>query len=123
MVLFERALGPGARLLAIDLRTGGDPRLSAWAVKLSGGAVQVLLINKGARAASVALRLRRRSRGQALYLHAPSPSATSRLTLGGASLRADGSWDREQTLRPLRSTAGTYHVGVPPFSAALVSVP
>jgi hypothetical protein len=123
MVLFERALGPGARLLATDLRTEGHPRLSAWAVKLSGGALRVLLINKGARAASVALRLRRRSRGHALYLHAPSPSATSRLTLGRASLRADGSWDREQALQPLRSTAGTYHVGVPPFSAALVRVP
>jgi hypothetical protein len=123
MIMFERALGPGARLVATDLRAGGDWRLSAWAVELSGGALQVLLINKGARAARVSLHLGRRSPGQALSMRAPSPFATSRVTLGGASLRADGSWDGEQRLQPLKSTAGTYDVGVPSFSAVLVSVP
>jgi hypothetical protein len=123
MILFERALGHGARLLATHLSAAGPRRLSAWAVGLSGGALQVVLINKGAHAARVSLHLRRRSPGQALYLRAPSPFATSRVTLGGASLRADGRWDGEQRLQPLRSAGGGLNVGVPAFTAVLVSVP
>jgi hypothetical protein len=123
MILFERTLGPGARLLASSLRPGSDTRLSAWAVRLSDGTIQVLLVDKGARPARVTLRLGRRSPAQALYLRAPSPFASAHVTLGGASLRADGSWDREQRRQPLTATARGYHIAMPPFSAALVTAP
>src|SRR5690349_15531333 len=56
--MFARALGPGAQLVPVDLHGPPSLDLKAWAVKLRGNRLHVLLIDKGPRAAVLRLKIR-----------------------------------------------------------------
>ena len=104
LILFKRMLGPGARLVPVHLRTGRSLHLKVWAVRtaystdVGDGAqgisnpLNVLLINKGRRAARVTLNLPTRHRGFVERLLAPSASSTSGVTLEGQHLDHQAMW-------------------------------
>lgn len=58
LVLFRRALGSGARLVATRLASGPAANVAAWALRLGSRRLHVVLLNKGTGAQSVLLRLR-----------------------------------------------------------------
>jgi hypothetical protein len=124
MILFEQMLGPGATLVSTSVHTAPGARLSVWAVRLRGGALRVLVINRGARGATVRLALGRRSPGRVLAMRAPGLAADHGVTLGGASLGADGNWTAPQKLDAVSpSRGGTYNLAVPQYTAEVLSVP
>ncbi len=57
-----------------------------------------------------------------LALTAPSPEATSGVTLGGRTVAADGSWQRQSGLGSIPAHGGAITLTIPPSSAALVTV-
>jgi hypothetical protein len=57
-----------------------------------------------------------------LALTAPSPEATSGVTLGGRAAAGDGSWHPQAGLGSIPAAAGVVTLTVPPSSAALVTV-
>jgi len=123
LLLFARTLGPDAHVLAVHMRAARTLQLKIWAVKLAGGVLHVLLIDKGPRSASVELRLPATAPATVERLLAPSVTATSGVTLAGQSLGRDGRWHghlKATTLTPDRG--GGYALTIPGFSAALVSV-
>jgi hypothetical protein len=65
---------------------------------------------------------RRYGAATTLALAAPSPEATSGVTLGGRAAAGDGSWRAQAGLGSIPAAAGVVTVRVPPSSAALVTV-
>lgn len=121
MILFARTLGPGARLVPLQVRAPRGARVKVWGVRVRG-ALHVLVIDKGPKAARIELRLPGANDATVERLLAPSPSARSGVTLAGRSLSARATWSAgsADTISP---SSGGYELAVPPFSAALVSVP
>jgi hypothetical protein len=95
--------------------------MSAYAVASSGGAMNVVLLNKdagqGARV-SVNLGVSVRS-ASAVYLSGPSLSATDRETFAGAAVTPLGAWNPDPPFA-LTPQGTTFEVLVPPASAVLV---
>lgn len=121
MVMFARALGPGAQIVPVHLAAPRSLNLKAWVVRLSGHTMHILLINKGPRNAEVRLRLPVNGIPTAQRLSAPRVTATGQVTLGGQHLTRRGTWTgrrRSVTLIPTRSGPV---LSVPPHSAALVT--
>ena len=56
LTLFARTLGPNAELVPLRIHAPGSPHLKVWAVR-TRGALHVLLIDKGTRSVTVALRV------------------------------------------------------------------
>lgn len=124
LILFARAMGPGARLVHLNLHFSHEKaHLKAWAVRLAGGAMHVLLINKGSRQLTVDLRLPPDGVGTVDRLLAASAAATSGVTLGGQHLGADGTWHGSNTDESILPGPSGYQLAVPRFSAALLSLP
>ena len=122
LVTFARMLGPGAQLLRTSLRSASPLAISAWVVRLRDGSAHALLINKSWRRVTVAVGLPTRSPGLSEALRAPGATATSRLTLGGQSLGADGYWHGTQSVVPVpRNRNGTYVMTIPGYSAELLA--
>ena len=122
LLLFTRALGPQARLVRVHLSSAPSLNLSAWAVRVHGGILHVLLIDKGTRAVRVSLRLPTSAPASVQRLLAPSPYARSGVTLDGQQLNYEGHWTgtpRTQTIAP--GPRG-YLLTLSRRSAALVSV-
>jgi hypothetical protein len=57
-----------------------------------------------------------------LALTAPSPEASTGVTLGGRAVAGDGSWHPQAGLGSIPAVAGVVTVRIPPSSAALVTV-
>jgi hypothetical protein len=126
LMLFDRALGPGARLvptrLALAARAGRGVHMKVWAVRVSGGGLQVLLINKGTHSISVDLRVPAIGPAAVERLLAPSVYARAGVTLAGQQVGTDARWHgklRRETVRPGRNG---YGITVPRMSAALVQL-
>jgi Glycosyl hydrolase family 79 C-terminal beta domain len=123
MLTFVRALGPGAELVPLNLGVSPALHFKAWGVSVRGGALHVLLIDKGQRPVDVSLRLPAIGYATVERLLAPSASARSGVTLAGQYLGVDGSWEGRTTAERLRPSAdGSYSVAVPRYSAALVTL-
>jgi hypothetical protein len=122
LLLFERTLGPQARLVPIKLTSARSANLSAWAVKVRGGILRVLLIDKGERSVRVAVHVPATAPASVQRLLAPSAYSRWGVTLNGQRLNGSGDWTG--TPRPERLTAGAsgYTVLVPGMSAALMTV-
>jgi hypothetical protein len=123
LIVFDRTLGPEARLAHVELH-GRSRSVRSWAVAIGSGGLNVLLINQGERAAHVELAPPAGAYGTARIerLRAPSLRATGGVTLDGRWLGADGTWrgrDRVATSQPI---AGRYAVAVPGQSAAIVEL-
>lgn len=122
MVLFARTLGSNPQLVSLTLRTGSDLHLKAWAVRVRGGALNVLLIDKGARNAHVTLALPAQGPATVQRLLAPSVRARSGVTLGGQQLGADARWTGRRQTETITAGRRGYSLTVPGMSAALVTV-
>jgi hypothetical protein len=123
ILLFDRAVPNGARLLTVKQRRA-DP-VKVWATRDSGGAVRVVVINKGPRKVVIRLTLPPGlGRGKLERLVAHSLASTSGATLGGRSFerggfdgRLHGQLRRTQVKRRGRS----YTFAMPGASAALLT--
>ncbi|HUO71617.1 MAG TPA: glycosyl hydrolase family protein [Solirubrobacteraceae bacterium] len=122
LAMFARALGPhGSQLEPLRIAAVHPVHVKAWAVR-TGSGFHVLLINKGGRSASVALRLPTTAPANVQRLTAPSASSPSGVTLAGQQLGADGRWHGPRDSQTIAPTKGAYRVTVPAISAALVRV-
>jgi hypothetical protein len=121
LVAFTHTLGPGARLTPLAVR---GATLSAWGVRVRGDQLRVLIIDKSSRGARVTLRLRG-AHGEATVqrLLAPSVAAEQGVTFDGQWLNAEGHWVGRKVMQRVAHHRGGYAVSVPPYSAALVTVP
>jgi hypothetical protein len=122
MILFARALSSAPRLVAVQLREDPTLQLKAWAVRVSGGVVHLLLINKGLRTANVRVEVRGSGPARVERLIAPSAASVSGVTLAGQQLGSDGRWHGPLTVQTVARGPGGYEVQVPARSAALVSI-
>ncbi len=120
MLLFTLA---GTGNVLSTTASAGALSFSAYAVGHPDGTTHVVLVNKDA---TTAVRASVRMGGDvgaasALYLQAPSLTALSGTTLGGAAVTAEGSW-APGTAEALAVAGETVTVNVPPSSAALLQV-
>jgi hypothetical protein len=122
LILFARALGPDGRLVATRLTEPSGSHLKAWAVRVRGGVLHVVLIDKGNRPARVALRLPAVGPASVERLVARSVGARSGVTLGGQWLGRDGTWKGRAHSESVAPGRRGYVVSVPATSAALVTV-
>jgi hypothetical protein len=122
LILFARTLGPDPEL--VDLRVHARPgdRLKVWAVRIRGGALHVLLINKGERPVDARLLIPGTGAATVERLVAPGAAARAGISLGGQRLGPYDNWlGRPADQRVTQGPSG-YELTVAPTSAALVSV-
>jgi hypothetical protein len=122
LLLFNRTLGPQARLVRLHLAAPRSLNLSAWAVQIRGRILHVLLIDKGRHAVQVRLRLPTSAPASIQRLLAPSPYSRSGVTLNGQQLNYAARWTGTQRTRTIFAGTRGYAVVVPEHSAALLSV-
>jgi hypothetical protein len=122
LALFARTLGPGARLVDVRVRAAPSLHLKVWAVRLDGGRLHVLIINKGDRSALVDLRVPAVGPTSVVRLLAPSASSRSGVTLAGQLIDDHGRWSGRRRVETTAPHRGALSVFVPRMSAALVSV-
>jgi hypothetical protein len=122
LVLFKRMLGPDSRLVPVQLRTPGGQHLKVWAVREGADTLNVLVINKGATASTVALHLPASGAGTVERLQAPSASATSGATLDGQSLDDQATWHGTPPDETVTPSSGVYALPVGAQSAAMLTV-
>lgn len=119
-LLFAHLLGTG-RLLPVT--TDSAANLAAHAIRTSEGKVRVVIENLAAGPAIITLHARTASGPATIErLTAPSPDATSRIRIQGATIRPSGA------LTPgapdhAACRSGTCKLRLPPYSAAIVSLP
>ncbi len=125
LLMFAQAAPPGSRLVAIGNSTAP---VKVWATRAPDGQIRIVMINKDVlRAHVVSLRAGDVTGAASLErLEAPSPAASTGVTLGGQSF---GSQTATGTLPAhsqsvIRLSAGSdYTVSLPPASAALLTLP
>ena len=122
LVMFRRALGTDPSLVGVQIRARRQTHVKVWAVAVAGGGLHVLVIDKGGRAARVALRIAPDGPAAVQRLLSPSVAATAGVTLAGQSLDADGRWIGHRVVSQLLPSADGYELTVPRYSAALFSV-
>jgi hypothetical protein len=122
LMLFNRTLGPQARLVRLQLSAPRSLDLSAWAVQIRGKILHVLLIDKGRRTVRVELHLPTSAPASVQRLLAPSPYSRFGVTLAGQQLNYEANWTGTKRIQPVTGGARGYSVVVPRRSAALVSV-
>ncbi len=124
LMLFIRTLGPHARLVPLRLKSATDLHLKAWAVRVGARTLHLLLINKGPNALRVGLHLPTRDPASMQRLLGPSPSATTDVTLRGQTFGHEATWQGKPARTQIKPHApGHYTVPLPPYSAALLTLP
>jgi hypothetical protein len=118
-VFADMTRGPST-LLNLTVNASPGMHVKAWGVK-SYNTVRVLLDNKGGRAANVALPARP---GPAVVRRLVAPSVRSRygVTFAGMTIGHDGRWHGRQIDHRVPSAGGYYHVSVPAYSIAVVTL-
>jgi hypothetical protein len=119
LIMFTRAVGPGAQLLHTQIT--GASRLDAWTVRLRGGLLHVLLIDKGRRPLTVAVHLPARGSATMQRMLAPSVAATHGVTIAGQHLGSDGQWQGKAVITRVPRGGRGYVLTLPGHSAALLS--
>jgi hypothetical protein len=104
-------------------RVDGSVHLKTWAVRVAGGTLHVLLINKGMRPVRVDLQLPGARPATVQRLLAPSVRSPSGVTLDGQQLGTNADWLGRQTTEMITPTVRGYELTVGPASAALLMVP
>ena len=122
LMMFVRTLGPDARLVRLHLTAPRSLNLSAWAVRVRGGQLHVLLIDKSGRSARVDLRLPATGPATVQRLLAPAARSRSGVTLDGQQLAADGRWTGTPHTQTITRSRHGYELAMPRLSAALVAV-
>lgn len=120
MLMFKYAAQ--GRLVPLTVNTNGV-NLTSYATLDSLGALRVTIINKD-QANNAAVTITPGSGYTTvtggMWLQAPSVTSSTGITLGGASVAADGTWAPTQTLSGAVSN-GTYDIAVPAASAVFVA--
>jgi hypothetical protein len=122
LILFARMLGPGARLLPLNVTAPKADHIKVWGVALSHRRLRMLVINKGARPGVISLRISRAGDASVQRLRAPSLTEASGVTLAGQTLDGRGAWSGRSVIQTLRHTSGGYRLAVPAHSAAMLSL-
>jgi Glycosyl hydrolase family 79 C-terminal beta domain len=126
MMLFNRTLGPGARLAAVHVAVRPAVQrathLKVWAVRINGGGLHVLILDKGNRAATVALRVPATGTATVERLLAPSITSRTGVTLAGQRIGPDARWHGARVSETVLPGSRGYMVRVPRMSAALVAL-
>jgi hypothetical protein len=117
------AFSQAARGHRVDAEAkAGDLRFSAYAVVEDGRVVSTLINKDRVRSAPVEVRCNRPIlRASALRLEAASLASTSGVTLGGATVTAEGLW-KAMPPEELAVISGGARMVVPPGSAALLTL-
>ncbi len=122
MILFARTLGQDAHLLPVHLQNEPSLGLKVWAVRVRGGMLHILLIDKGHRPVRVLLALPARAPATVERLLAPSVAARGSVVLAGQWLGRQGQWRGRRSVQTIARGRRGYVVTVPGGSAALVRV-
>jgi hypothetical protein len=122
MILFKRMLGPRARLVSLLVRGRGARHLKVWAVREGPNTLNVLVINKGDRSATVSLHLPATGPAAVQRLLAPSAAARAHVTLDGQRLDDRVQWRGRARTEAIAPSAGVYSLRVRRQSAAMVTV-
>jgi hypothetical protein len=127
MLLFDRALPAGARLLAAAPNSP-NAALKTWASVDPAGTRRIVVINKdGARPRQVVLRIPNGgATARVERLSAPSVLSKDGVTFAGQTYgrtTADGVMTGKKVVETAARAGGAFRVAMPPGSAALVTVP
>ena len=122
LIMFARALGADARLVRLQMSHPRSLNLSAWAVRVRGDMLHVLVIDKSNRTVRVDLHLPATGPAIVQRLLAPSASSTTGETLDGQRLGPNGTWIGKRLTQTITAGAHGYVLTVPRRSAALVGV-
>jgi hypothetical protein len=122
LIMFVRMLSPHAQLLHSQVRVSGGANLKAWAVRGAHGNLSVLVIDKGPRGARVTMNLPATGVATVHRLLAPSARSRTGVTLDGQWLDRDGDWEGHRVTQRLAAQGPRYHLWVPRYSAAMVTV-
>lgn len=120
--LFARSLGPGAQLVNAHVQGPSSLHFKAWAVRLRGAVLHVLLIDKGPYPVRVDLRAPGVGPAQVQRLLAPSVRSRWNVTLDGQRIASNGRWVGRRTTEVVARSARAYEIVLPRFSAALVTM-
>lgn len=122
LILFARTLGPDAELLDTRVHGVRASGLKVWAVRVRGGGLHVLLINKGRRPIRATLALPGRGPAVVERLLAPAVRAEAGVTWNGQHLSASGTWVGRPATRTVAASRRGYRMIVPAYSAALLQI-
>ncbi|MBV9334903.1 MAG: hypothetical protein JO243_03340 [Solirubrobacterales bacterium] len=122
LMMFTRTLGAQARLVRLHLSAAQSLNLSAWAVRVRGNILHVLLIDKGSRGVRVALRVPASAPASIQRLLAPSAYSRWGVTLGGRQLNYKGQWIGTPHTETVTPGPRGYSLTLSRRSAALLSV-
>jgi hypothetical protein len=115
-------LSPSGRMVRLGVDVPPSTDLKAWAARVPGNILHVLLIDKSPGRVNVDLRLPARAKATVQRLRAPTVRSTTGVTLAGQQLGLDGRWTGRRVTQTVAPQAGGYRVSVPGYSAALLSV-
>lgn len=121
LAAFSQMTHPGAVVLNSKLSESPGQHVKVWAVRF-GGAIRLLILNKGAAAADVTLKLGMDGHAFLKRLSAPRLGASSGITFGGQTIGADGRWHGRPRSPSVPGHDGDYTVTVPGFNAAMLTV-
>ena len=123
LATFAQMLGPRPRLISTKLTGPTDLHLKVWVVRSSDG-LRILLINKGARAATTTLRVGpAATHATVRWLWAAATNSRRSITLGGQSIGSDARWRGRPRHTTTSRRHGLYKLTVPGYSAALLTLP
>jgi hypothetical protein len=122
LIMFERTLGARAHLVRVHVSAPSRSNLSAWAVRVRGDILRVLLIDKGNRNLQVDLHVPGTGPATVQRLLAPSANSTSGETLDGQRIGPDGTWLGTRQVTTIFASRHGYVVTIPRRSEALVGV-
>jgi len=118
--------GQGQPMTAAVTANPGGVNLSAYALKQSNGTVSAHILNKthgtGALDATVQLTLKGYTTADVMYLRQANSdvTATDGITLGGAPVAGDGTWNGGYTVTGIKAVKHVFTISVPHTQAAIV---
>ena len=122
LIMFARTLGADARLLRLHMTHPRSLNLSAWAVRVRGTQLHLLLIDKSNKTVRFDLHLPATGPATVQRLLAASASSTTGETLDGQRLGPNGTWIGTRLTETIKPGAHGYVLTVPRRSAALVGL-
>ncbi len=126
MLMFAQAVPPGSHLLGLSWHQRAGERLRIWATRAPDGRIHVVLINDGAKAQTVVVRVPETAGAGTLErLTARSLDATGGVTLGGqgfGSETSSGQLAGRATVTSMTPAAGRYSFRLPGASAAMLTL-
>lgn len=121
LILFARTLGRDSRLVPLKLNAPSALHLKAWAVRIAGNTMHVLLLDKGQRSVRMTLNVPATGPATVERLLAPSAAAREGETFAGQHLGDDVEWKGRRVVETTTRGAHGYPVTIRGISAALLT--